>query len=245
MLATPATRHSYVYGLNSPVLYADPTGQLPPAPPVGPSNPRAFEHAFGQWMQHEALPWLYDVYTESGWGGKYHLDFATVARAYCAGEITAYGHSSDEWERADIIAGRIASCIPAADEWYWSAENKRLFFQSRIVEDLLAAGFERETQYYLQRAAAVLALTLPFGGSGPLGRGSTGRARPLNLREQLAMEEAMSNPAGGLHLRTVSMTDPKWHESEGWQKWAYHVEGIEIHYVYNPLTGQADDFKFK
>ncbi|HEY0287609.1 MAG TPA: DUF637 domain-containing protein [Pseudomonas sp.] len=78
----------------------------------------------------------------------------------------------------------------------------------------------------------------------PLGLGSTGRSTPANLSEKLAMEQAISNPAAGRPL-TVPMTDPRWPATDGWVKSAQNINGIEIHYVKNSITGAIDDFKFK
>lgn len=79
----------------------------------------------------------------------------------------------------------------------------------------------------------------------PLGRGSTGRTAPNSLNEKLAMEQAMSNSTGGniVPLRN-GMTDPRWPGSDGWVKMSQNVNGVEIHYVRNTITGQVDDFKF-
>jgi filamentous hemagglutinin len=41
------------------------------------------------------------------------------------------------------------------------------------------------------------------------------------------------------------MTDPRWSADDGWVKMGQTVNGVEIHYVFNPRTGVADDFKFK
>ena len=49
--------------------------------------------------------------------------------------------------------------------------------------------------------------------------------------------------------KPFEMTDPRWHDSEGWIKMQYiHKNGssdINVHYVYNELTGMVDDFKIK
>jgi len=42
----------------------------------------------------------------------------------------------------------------------------------------------------------------------PLGRGSTAKKQPENLKEQLALEEAMSNPKAGKQLK-IDMTDKR------------------------------------
>lgn len=74
-------------------------------------------------------------------------------------------------------------------------------------------------------------------------RGSTGRTTPNNLAEQLAMEQVKSNPSG--QKIDVKMTDPRWPASQGWVKMSENVNGVEIHYNENTVTGEVDDFKFK
>ncbi len=82
----------------------------------------------------------------------------------------------------------------------------------------------------------------------PLGRGSTGRAVPANLNEQLALKQVMSDVANGKKIKLPQgMTDMRWHKSEGWEKMTYHINGIEIHYVAqwkNGIIQAIDDFKF-
>jgi RHS repeat-associated protein len=73
--------------------------------------------------------------------------------------------------------------------------------------------------------------------------GSTGRTLAGNLREKLAMEQAMSNPSAGVPLR-VTMTDPRWPAAAGWVKMSQNINGIEIHYVRNLVSGAVDDFKY-
>nr|WP_281279765.1 RHS repeat-associated core domain-containing protein [Paenibacillus humicus] len=77
------------------------------------------------------------------------------------------------------------------------------------------------------------------------GRGqSKGGHQPTNLKEQLAVEESMSNPAAGKTLEGKN-TDPRWPADEGWVKKAQNVNGVEVHYTYNTKTGEIDDFKIK
>ena len=84
-----------------------------------------------------------------------------------------------------------------------------------------------------------------------VGRGSTGRTVPNTLNEQMAMHQVMSNPLGGavdmsqLKNHPVIMSDSRWLASEGWVKMSNNVNGVEIHFVYNKITGAFDDFKFK
>ena len=81
-----------------------------------------------------------------------------------------------------------------------------------------------------------------------ISRGSTGRTQPLNLREQLAMEQVKSNPFAGTPLSKVPMNDSRWPASEGWIKMQQIVPtsqgNINIHYVYNQALKIFDDFKF-
>ena len=55
--------------------------------------------------------------------------------------------------------------------------------------------------------------------------------------------EAMSNPSAGKRL--MDSSDPRWPGYEGWEKRAQNVNGVEVHYQYNPKTGKIDDFKIK
>jgi filamentous hemagglutinin len=41
-----------------------------------------------------------------------------------------------------------------------------------------------------------------------------------------------------------TLNDSRWPSAEGWIKKQQINNGIEIHYVYNNITKQIDDFKF-
>jgi hypothetical protein len=110
------------------------------------------------------------------------------------------------------------------------------------------------TSRYLVGACGVVVHNTNGCGAGPapLGRGSTadpakGTTLPRNLREQLAVEEAMSRPQAGSHLDEILMTDARWHHTEGWIKMQQIVQPgggeINVHYVWNRITGAVDDFK--
>ena len=83
------------------------------------------------------------------------------------------------------------------------------------------------------------------------GKGNTGRTIPNTLNEQMAMHQVVSNPLDNaidmsqLNKHPIIMTDPRWSASDGWVKMSNNVNGIEIHFVYNKITGAFDDFKFK
>ncbi|MBC2826890.1 hypothetical protein EYY47_03600 [Enterococcus faecalis] len=71
-----------------------------------------------------------------------------------------------------------------------------------------------------------------------------GRHIPKTLKEELAMYEAMANPGNGRELKGKN-TDPRWPAKEGWKKTTQHINGVEVHYQYNPKTGAIDDVKIK
>ena len=78
------------------------------------------------------------------------------------------------------------------------------------------------------------------------GRGQSkgGKHKQETLEEELAMEEAMTNPEKGKELKGKN-TDPRWPEDEGWEKRTQNINGEEVHYQYNPKTGAIDDVKLK
>ena len=82
------------------------------------------------------------------------------------------------------------------------------------------------------------------------GRGNTGRTKPNNLKEQMAMHQVQSNPLKGAKKLPVKMTDKRWPSEEGWVKMQNVItlgDGtkVNVHFVYNKITGKFDDFKFK
>ena len=83
-----------------------------------------------------------------------------------------------------------------------------------------------------------------------VGKGHTGRFVPNNLSEQMAMHKVMSNPLDGavdlstINKKPVIMKDTRWPSSEGWVKMSNNANNVEIHFVYNKLTSEFDDFKF-
>ncbi|MGO4205036.1 putative T7SS-secreted protein [Rhodococcus sp. TAF43] len=84
---------------------------------------------------------------------------------------------------------------------------------------------------------------LPDSAPSLAGHGSTGRTAPFDLHEQLAMTAARSSPESGLEL-PITLGDRRWPSEDGWGKWVQNVQGVEIHYTGNNITGQFDDFKF-
>ncbi|MBR9803382.1 hypothetical protein GYB59_17585 [bacterium] len=76
-----------------------------------------------------------------------------------------------------------------------------------------------------------------------------GTTLPRNLRERLAVEEVISRPTAVTQVRRITMTDPRWLASDGWVKMQQIAQSggregpINVHYVYNTVTGQTDDLK--
>ncbi|HST80410.1 MAG TPA: hypothetical protein VLL08_01575, partial [Kineosporiaceae bacterium] len=80
----------------------------------------------------------------------------------------------------------------------------------------------------------------------PLGRGSTGRSVPKTDQERQVLRLVKDYPEEGtvVPLRKGEITDPRWPE-EGWVKMEFVLDGVNIHYLRNQITGWVDDFKFK
>jgi RHS repeat-associated protein len=135
------------------------------------------------------------------------------------------------------------------------ARTKNMTFNGKSPQDY-AAGLNNQQAILAQRALvnvlagmAMANLASPCGNSHvscgvvlPLGLGSTGRAVAADLREQLAMEEVMADPKGT--KLPLQMNDQRWPGSQGWVKMSQTVNGVEIHWVENTITGAVDDFKF-
>ncbi len=78
----------------------------------------------------------------------------------------------------------------------------------------------------------------------PLGRGSTGRSIPNNLKEHFALQEIMNNPGSGKIIKS-NLSDSRW---RGWHKMSNETaRDIEIHFNAQIIDGRIiniDDFKF-
>lgn len=82
-----------------------------------------------------------------------------------------------------------------------------------------------------------------------LGRGSTGRTEAKTLEEDLFMREVKANPLEGATNTGLEMKDERWLAADGWVKmqrvhYGMNNQKITIHYVYNTITKEFDDFKF-
>jgi RHS repeat-associated protein len=110
-----------------------------------------------------------------------------------------------------------------------------------------AAGWSGRSPYSTRpnNVAAQSLPWLPPSAPTPLGRGVTGRGEPQNSYERFAMTEVRSNPSEGTALPITVWKDERWPLAQGWRKMARNVNGIEIHWMWNRLSGEVDDFKFK
>ncbi|MFV0424402.1 MAG: RHS repeat-associated core domain-containing protein [Bacilli bacterium] len=98
-----------------------------------------------------------------------------------------------------------------------------------------------------------------------LGNGSTGRFVPNDVSEQMFLREVLDNPLDGARNTGLTLSDSRWPAEDGWVKMEVVAENTKydpfqgtggtgygnyvdsnttIHYVYNTITGQFDDFKF-
>ena len=106
------------------------------------------------------------------------------------------------------------------------------------VHNNCAGGFEGQNRFDFSDASR-----------GSTAGAATGSTLPRNLEETLATEEVKADPALGQAVRKITMSDARWSASEGWVKMAYKravsYGKIEVHYVWNKITGAVDDLKMK
>ena len=169
-----------------------------------------------------------------------------VSAAVPGGFITAAVIGGTTDVAFDMIDGNINSVGDAAKSFAWGAAKEVV---SQGVGKALDKGIGKLAGKFAGKSGS-----FSKGVGNPVevvGRGSTGRTVPNTLNEQMAMHQVMSNPLEGavdmsqLKNHPVIMSDSRWLASEGWVKMSNNVNGVEIHFVYNKITGAFDDFKFK
>lgn len=225
-LESPQSWNGYAYARNNPQRYTDPTGE---GIRICGSDGKCYEHKdkdFGNLRKH----------CEATGGCRIVDDRLTGGRIFQRDEngdyqqIATFGNDFD-----GTRAGKFVTEMNRDQTWD-RATVGAIF--NVTVGRVLSRIFGRSS-------ASTNTPGLPKSAPKPLGRGSTGRTTPSNLKEQLAMEQAMSNPAaGGIRPLRKGMTDSKWPASDGWVKMSQNVNGVEVHYVRNTRTGEVDDFKF-
>ena len=212
----------FSYCGNNPINRVDPTG-----------------HAWYHWAIGAAVVAACAIATVVTCGG-----FATAATAVC---MVSSG----------IAAATTASTI-AAGAFIGSATVYGLAALSAACSSNSVEEFNDQGNWGTVAATALGGLMGGYDGytmskpqtptNNDISRGSTGRTEPLNLNEQLAMEQVRSNPSAGTPITSITLNDPRWPSSEGWVKMQQIVPtshgDINIHYVYNQTLNLYDDFKF-
>ncbi|MCJ1715125.1 RHS repeat-associated core domain-containing protein [Curtobacterium sp. VKM Ac-2922] len=253
----PQQDNGYSYSANNPITNADPSGQCYLAiggggncgggvEHVNPNAPSGTNHGANgrKWVPRPSAPgrtWSRPAPTQNRGGCSY--DGGTM---YCP--PAQRGHTASPqnsgFNAAQAAKQRRQEVI---NEALW---NHSMAYSAAPAWIVSVAQWEHSHEGALEGTAATYSGTLGGDeeGAGPLSvtrsRGSTGRTAASSLKEQLAMEQAQSDPMAGKLLR-LKMTDPRWHSDSGWDKYSQNVNGIEVHYVVNRFTGDVDDFKFK
>ena len=69
---------------------------------------------------------------------------------------------------------------------------------------------------------------------------TTGGRTPVNLVEETTVRTVASNPTIGEPI-IKQLGDPRW--QDGWTKMQQEINGVVIHYLYNPVLRSIDDLK--
>lgn len=250
-LNDPLSQNRYAYCGNNPVIYIDPTGHMKICQiddlgrgllESGGETIRALLATPGAlWELYQAIRnhqlSLEDLAQALGDAGR---DLVEPIR-YVVGNSGKVIHNDPEY--------------PTDEEVFEYGRNLGNVLQTAIGS--AAAG------KVIAKAAPKVARSLGIKGAGEaatdtlenmmqrvsLGRGSTGRVMPNSLNEQLAMKEVLSNPLENAMSLPLNLNDSRWLADEGWVKMQRIVittsEGnVNIHFNYNSITGEVDDFKF-
>jgi len=149
------------------------------------------------------------------------------------GSVTVLGMAAFVPVAGDAAKGLLKPLVHELDNWFKALKNTSALPSGTSI----ANAFEEVPVNWVGDAAKTA------GSTADLAKGTT-LAR--NLREQLAIEQAMSRPAAGQVL-PIKMTDPRWPASDGWVKMQQVIkpggEPVNVHYLQNTATGAVDDFK--
>lgn len=169
--------------------------------------------------------------------GEHHTFFWCVGHALGFEETKKETQQRIDNERQALLNARNSDGSPLS-----GAQRARLSRASATQIDELYQQVKSDTDALQNENDSRRALGLP-----PIpipGGESTGRTQAKNLKEQLAMEQAQSDPAAGQQIQNIQMRDSRWPSDQGWVKMRQNVNGVEIHYVRNVNTGAVADFKF-
>ena len=189
------------------------------------------------------------------------LQRSTVLPAL-AGELSGWNNARRVWTGKDPITGKkanrwlaggelvidlLTSIVPVAK----AGKIAKVAKAAEAVDDASDVAKAAKAVDKVDDVSDITKAGMGVGNPVPiLGKGSTGRVVANTLEEQLAMKEVMSNPLANAFEVPINMTDSRWLGTEGWVKMQRVVTlsngtKINIHYVYNKITGVFDDFKFK
>jgi RHS repeat-associated protein len=180
--------------------------------------------------------------------------------------VVVWSATPTTWGDAELVEARTRCPIRFQGQWFDEESslhyNFHRYYEAQIGQyispdpigldgGMQTYGYVHNPLVWVDPLGLAACGATPEPAPRPLGRGSTadpakGTTLPRDLREQLAIEEAISRPNAGRPL-PLKMNDPRWPASDGWGKMQQVIEPggepINVHYVRNTITGQVDDFK--
>ena len=238
----PQSWSAYAYVLGNPLNLTDPNGMGPcdndpnqcievTAPPPAVIDPFFFR--FSEQLSsvaQRANDYLHLIWD---WWRTSRVDPGCLAAATAAG--AAYGASVGT-AAGPVLQAALAPETGGASELFGGPAG------GAALGRFAGAGAGGGMGY----AIGQVACRSGSGSGGGSSRGSTGRTTPANPTEQAAMDQAKANPTAGQEIPLKGgMKDPRWPASQGWVKMRQNINGVEIQYVRNTITGAVDDFKLK
>ena len=189
---------------------------------------------------------------------EYVGDFKSFARFYQDPSVKSY-YDDERWNRYwknefGLAERQLTEVELVISNWYKSKSGKneaiKAFLSHDDVRTIYAAAYELRI-HYTDMELLANGLSLGFIANGLfknavkgimgsstlikfLGRGSTGRTTALNLAEQVAMKEIMSNPKMGSVI-IKGLKDSRW---LGWDKLEYVHRGLDGNKVNDTLCGE-------
>ncbi len=206
----------YIYANNNPLKFVDPTGLMSDAAALAAAEADV-DIADADSSYGHTTPTPIERYAEGDYDSE--TEFGGASATESEKEKAAMDETIEQWTEKNLASG---AAIPTNDEF--TIANIAIG-----VKQLVSGILEKITGAGAKSAVA-----------------STGRTTAKSLTEKLAMEQAVSNPAAGKIL-PITMNDTKngWTAAEGWVKMSQNINGVEVHYVRNTITGIVADFKFK
>jgi RHS repeat-associated protein len=268
----PLTRNLYIYGKGNPLKYTDPSGHFALIPYLVKAAAKGLINGVTDLLLQVAMNYYFNPTTQGSLKASFgEVNWFQVTRSAIEGFVVPWEKGNKLARAALSAAGDVLT--NALNDKNYTEEKALIDFGVGFVGDLAGGALSEIIAKYGAKPVANGLKMIGFSESdikkftgitvdnGPspgtvtngvnstikiAGKGNTGRTIAKNLKEQLAMEEVLSNPLeNAIQLTNVVMTDVRWPASQGWIKMSKNVNGVEIHYVYNTKTNVFDDFKFK